>query len=726
MLGTVLTLYTHLLAFLILPTQILFAGYVWLSQWLTGKREGSDRFGHSPLVFFFLRFSLALVVILSCALPLLWPVLSPASISTSTSYDVRITARFGLQLPDYNSMLRLIGDLLVAYGAGTRVVVYLFFVLFLLGIFFTVYRQRRLAILIILWLTGPFFSTLFWQSKLAILPRYLIFLFPVYLIVVAKGIVLISDWFSRRWTDWRTRSHYFFEGHHPAVSQKWQSRQPIIGICLIPITVLFVLQLPIIRLNYLQGKQTDWRGLARYMEHHVQPGDVIVGEAWFQGAFMYYFNRLGDISIINVSAIDDAMPILTDLIEQRRRVWYVVIPGEFLRGPKAFDNSSMNFIRENFRPVDRREWEDPNFVFIFPQDSYFTFPIPEPLAKIYFRDDTTPAQIEFVEIRDARWTTENHRSISPGTMTRLYLQMSTSRPRLLKLTYFDFPDQDLQILVDDQVVGEITGGTSAAWKTYQAKVPPSAGDEVLVALVATETQPVGVSKIWLEYVPAEVKFEDMSTTDDSESYMNITPGTSYRGWLALDADHPRRVRLTYFDYPGRDMQLLIDGQLTGEITGGTGSDWKTYEALVPLSAGSVVSFTLTATGAEAASVNKICLEYISAETNFEDITGADWTTESHKDISPGVGYQGWLALEASAPRQLKLTYFDFPGKDLQVLVDGQVVGEIIGGTNATWKTYQARVPLSANDKVLVSLAAIGADNAGVSKIWLEYVPDEVN
>jgi len=604
-LGTVFTFYSHLFAFLILVAQGLFAGYVWLRTWVIG-REKAVWFGHSSRLFI-LRFSLIIILIVLLTLPLLLPVLAPTSTSTPTSPGrTTFSVNFNLRELDFASTMRFIGGLLVNYGSGNRTVVYLFAGLFLLGLLFTAREQPHLMILVSLWLVAPFLTRLLWQSNVGMIPRYVIFLFPVYLVVVARGIVILSGWLYRY-----IRSRYFPGDQHPVTKEQWLSQQPIIGICLVSVIILVVLQLPAIRLDYLQGKQNDWRGLARYMEQHVQPGDVIVGEAWFQAAFTYYFNRSGDVSIINVLVIEEAMPILKNLIETERRVWAVVIPNVSFKGDEDLRGLTVDFIRENFsRLVDRKEWEDPNFVFIFPQDSYFTFPISEPLAKVYFHDSTTPAQIEFVDIRDAKWTTENHRSISPGTMTRLYLQMAASRPRLLKLTYFDFPDKDLQVLVDGQVVGEVTGGTSAAWKTHQAMVPPSAGDEALVSLVANGTEAVGVSKIWLEYMPAEVKFEEVTDADwTTESYKDIAPGESYQGWLALEASTPRQLKLIYFDFPGKDLRVLIDGQVAGEIAGGNSATWKTYTVAIPPASGDEVVFTLENPGHEAFGVSKVWLEY---------------------------------------------------------------------------------------------------------------------
>jgi mannosyltransferase len=624
--GTTLVLYTHLSAFLILPAQVLFAGYVWSSQLLTGKkRERIIWFRTSSL---FLRFSLSLIVILLLALRLLLPILSPTSTPVSMSSDLKITLRLNFHLPDYASMMRFIGGLLAAYSAGNTIVVYLFIGLFLLGLFFTARRQFSVAVLILLWLVGPFLAAPFWQSKFDVLPRYLIFLLPVYLVVVAKGVAVMGD---RIWTSLQIRSRCLSKDSRPATGERRHGQHSGIGISLAIMATLLGLQLPAIHLNYLQGKQTDWRGLARYVEQHVRPGDVIVGEAWFQAAFTYYFNRLGDVSIINVSAIDEAVPILTDLVAQRRRVWYVAVPAVFDDQPGRFvsetDNvseseqrytkdysASINFVRENLSLVNAAEWEDHDFAFTSPQDSYFALGALEPLARLNFHDGFTPAQVEFADIRQAEWTTVSHRGVPPSAMTRLYLQLAAGKPRSLELTYFDFPGRDLQIMVDDQPVGEIAGGDSATWKTYQAAVPSSAGDEILVALIATGTEAVGISKIRLEYIPAEIKFEDVTGASwTAESYKGIDPGESYQGWLALEASRPRRLRLTYFDFLGKDLRVLVDGQVVAEIIGGTSATWKTYTVIVPSASEDRVTFKLENPGHEPSGVSKIWLEYTDQE-----------------------------------------------------------------------------------------------------------------
>ena len=115
--------------------------------------------------------------------------------------------------------------------------------------------------------------------------------------------------------------------------------------------------------------------------------------------------------------------------------------------------------------------------------------------------------------------------------------------------------------------------------------------------------------------------------------------------------------------------------------------------------------------------------YVDAETvsspfvDFIDISNADWTQETYRDMAPGRQTTVPLTLEAAAPRVLKVRYFDYPGKDFEVSVDGQLIGSVMGGSLGGWQTWQSHLPESAGDSVRVATTAIGQEH--VSLDWLE-------
>ena len=69
--------------------------------------------------------------------------------------------------------------------------------------------------------------------------------------------------------------------------------------------------------------------------------------------------------------------------------------------------------------------------------------------------------------------------------------------------------------------------------------------------------------------------------------------------------------------------------------------------------------------------------YVDAATanssfiDFTDIDNAGWTQETYRDMAPGQQSTVLLTLNAVAPRVLNIRYYDYPGKDFDVSVDGQ-------------------------------------------------------
>lgn len=106
--------------------------------------------------------------------------------------------------------------------------------------------------------------------------------------------------------------------------------------------------------------------------------------------------------------------------------------------------------------------------------------------------------------------------------------------------------------------------------------------------------------------------------------------------------------------------------------------------------------------------------------DFDDVINAGWTEVTYREVVPGRQTAVRLSLDPTAPRLLSLRYFDSPGKDLEVLVDGRTVGTIRGGENGRWQTWTHELPWAAGDSVLVVIAATGADVAGLDWVELTY------
>jgi hypothetical protein len=106
--------------------------------------------------------------------------------------------------------------------------------------------------------------------------------------------------------------------------------------------------------------------------------------------------------------------------------------------------------------------------------------------------------------------------------------------------------------------------------------------------------------------------------------------------------------------------------------------------------------------------------------DFTDIDDAQWTEVSYRHVEPGRQTSANLTLAAAAPRVLAVRYFDHSGKDFQVLVDGEVIGSVTGGSLGGWQRWQHQLPSNAGDSVHVTIAAVGPSAIGVDMVELAY------
>jgi mannosyltransferase len=615
----VVSFYTHYFtALLILSLGLLLTINV-IQEYLAGHHKESARKVFSPL----LKFAIAVLVTGLFVSPLLREMLLAAQRHTFFESPALLNSlQFTLDSFSHGTVL---GQMKVIDW-----VIGLYFLASCMGIYARIrHKNVQAALLLAFPVLGAILVDI--RFRYFFHPRQVIFVLPVFLIFVAEGIMFISSSLAAI-----------------AVKTKVASKK-IMGIALLLIVMIFGIASATVPPARYQEKE-DWRDAAALISSNYEPGDAII--TFFKYGMAYYLpQELVENVVIIRSSRDfeqayqtylehprtwavfpppwvENLPIGSEAAQVKnwlaeKNFWQVTVGTITVEYKRLGQNTSPDEIITLMRKVLSNRPNNLAFILAL-ADAYADRGDLTEAIELYRRaQEINPdiwswvhgilpaaAEIKCAEIRNAEWTTESYRSIRPGTMPRLYLQLATDRPRLLKLTYFDFPGSDLRILIDGREVYEVMGGISATWNTYEAKVPHSVGDKVAVTLIATGTGEVGVSKVWLEYVPAEIEFGDITNADwTTESYKDIAPGESYQGWLALEASTPRQLKLIYFDFPGKDLRVLIDGQVAGEIAGGNSATWKTYTVAIPLASGDEVVFTLENSGHEAFGVSKVWLEY---------------------------------------------------------------------------------------------------------------------
>ena len=260
-LTTALALYTHLFAVLILGAQVIFVG---LRQLMNRTFPGRDRRQ------WFFWGSLLIIGILF--LPRIVPV-AHNSFSKDSFVAINVGAPpiargivRGVQLTDLTTIL-------ILFGAGSGFAFYLYFSLFVIGVEGSLKRYGLAVVYLMLTAILPFITFFIFKPSRIFGARYLIFLVPVYYLLIGAGVERLSNMVM-------TLS--------PRLSKSKRFR-PVV-VYLPAILVFSLVAISPLKLYYRDWSypirerlKYDWRGLVSYLEEHAHPGDAIIpsGGIWY-------------------------------------------------------------------------------------------------------------------------------------------------------------------------------------------------------------------------------------------------------------------------------------------------------------------------------------------------------------------------------------------------------------------------------------------------------------
>lgn len=261
-LSTTLALHTHLFAVFVLAAQVIFVGLRRLLFGRTRENRAALRFFPGSLLVIFLLF-----------LPRLIPAAGNL-LSQESFVEVKVGAvpvargwtPRSVQLTDLTTILTL-------FGGGTGLAFYLYFGLWVIGVEGSLKRWGGATAYLVLTAALPFVSFLVFKPARIFGVRYLIFLLPVYYLLVAAGVERlgrVAGALHRRLRpgkSWREAAYY------------------------LPVTLIFLaagfqpLQLYYRDWNYPIGSRLkfDWWKLNSFLENHARPGDIIIptGDIWY-------------------------------------------------------------------------------------------------------------------------------------------------------------------------------------------------------------------------------------------------------------------------------------------------------------------------------------------------------------------------------------------------------------------------------------------------------------
>lgn len=190
---------------------------------------------------------------------------------------------------------------------------FLYLSLFLYGSIASIKKYEDQITLLFLWVVVPIvvsFALSYYRGPMTTV-RNMIFILPMYLIVISRGITSISQSIIRL-TDRLTSK--------PTLINQIENKQLIIGLILI---MLFTsISIASIEQGYARQKQ-DWKGTADYLTTHVKEGELIVT---FRESHLAFYYK-GDAEIISLSKNLTRVNIVVNTASGNyTKIWFVSSP----------------------------------------------------------------------------------------------------------------------------------------------------------------------------------------------------------------------------------------------------------------------------------------------------------------------------------------------------------------------------------------------------------------
>lgn len=315
-------------------------------------------------------------------------------------------------------------------------------------------------------LAAPLFFAI---AKYPFIPRYVLFLQPLYLLLAARGIVGLADLGTRLTAPRAAQA----EGVQASTARR------AVGPLMAAATATLVLG-AFLRTTggaYAQSKPVDWRSLAVYLQTHAQPGDVIISSLhWADATLQHYLNPSFQIEIFASAQLEEAT-----LQSGTKRIWLI----QPVEQSSDLTNERHLLSQVSFLPDDG--WHDPHLN--YNEDGFF--PISELPVRLYV-GHTSASWIEFTRVPQPNWTDRAYSDLTPGKEMHFSLTLPSVAPRELWITFYDYPNKELLVTISGQytqVLNDLGGG----WQTARLPVPDGLGDVVDVTVKAIGSEIAGIS-----------------------------------------------------------------------------------------------------------------------------------------------------------------------------------------------------------------------------------------
>ena len=201
--------------------------------------------------------------------------------------------------------LNFVPTILIEFSTRSSSSSLIFILLFALGLIASVMKQRDQFTFLGIYLFVPFVASYILAAKMPFSSRYLLFLLPAYLLLVARGITGIA---------------YFI---YPKTKKTLNERpqKMVIGVIVLLILLMTV---PLMSQYYTTVQKNDWRSLSPNLENMTQEGDVVIPLPgyMYQPLVFYYSNSTDGTMLYTGQGFDAQSLTLTSTTYSRS--WFIV------------------------------------------------------------------------------------------------------------------------------------------------------------------------------------------------------------------------------------------------------------------------------------------------------------------------------------------------------------------------------------------------------------------
>jgi uncharacterized membrane protein len=216
---------------------------------------------------------------------------------------------------------------------------YLLFIFFIVGVISLLLNKKAWqgSLLIFLVFSIPFIASYILSASMPFSPRHALFILPVYILIISKGLVQIGDLFFLTKTSSKNSS------------KKSSDNSPVSYAVYILVFVLLLSALSVSSFSsyYSTNQKNDWRSAASYLEENSNTNDIIVFlPSYMRNPFNFYYDS-NDQILEGASDSQDLIDINSKY--GTNKIWYVVTWDIAAVNPKgdAVDWLSKNTIAVN-------------------------------------------------------------------------------------------------------------------------------------------------------------------------------------------------------------------------------------------------------------------------------------------------------------------------------------------------------------------------------------------